>query len=202
MKKLPGTFQWLIDQLETAVPIEPNVALPEGAVIVGALPEELQLLDGLRHTLFDAVKESAERGMEAIKAIEAIDSETDKKALLDRLASIARETVSLDKKFDIVENLFWSSVRDAFSELADKDSVGVATGWQVYYEKEKKGECQCEDCVALRNAGPRIVSARIFELPAGGGLFDALRSLSLFGRGDKPSQPEPTDKPNESGEDA
>lgn len=195
MKKLPGIIQWLVEELETAEPFEPNEAVPKNGVVIGVMPEELRRLNGLRYTLHRALQSNAQEGM--IESLKALD-----KGATDDLERIMTETERLAQKSELAETLFWLDVRGAFPELADKNSVGVARGWQVYYLKEKEAaECQCEDCVAMRNAGLKV---KVFEIPASDGLLGRLGSLlSRLRRslqtGDS-NEPEMTDKPDESGE--
>lgn len=198
MKKIPNVIQQLIDRLEIVEAVEPKDKVPEGATVVGVMPEELRRLAALRGILCDEHNEIAERGQEELRAI---DSRAEQKKAMRR---IKYELHIADKKYAAIDELFWIGVRTTFPELNGKSSVSFGEGWQVYWEEEKEETpCQCEICTAMREAGLRIpgIGVEIIEIPIGGGLLGGLSGLfSRLGRGPKPDESDEKQETSETGE--
>ena len=123
-----GLGQVDLEQVE-----EPAVELEDDDEVVGVLPEELQRLYALK------VKAS-----EAHRAIHGeilqfcgrhISSLTEPPPEFDQLAQ--RHNLAVHRA-EALDNLFWTSVRIEFPELANKGTIGLAEEWQVYWRKPRK----------------------------------------------------------------
>ena len=196
-KKLPAILEEIIAGLEVVEVVPPTLEAEENQHVVDVLPEELQRLASLWQKSGKDLKELAEKSQAEVDAIDSRAAQEKEAARLNQL--LAAEKI----KYEQIRKLFWDSVRLAFPELLEKDTIGLAKDFQAYWEEKDENE-ECELCGLLHGGG--ILETRIvgpIHLPGLSALLDAIFTRAPGEQqepGDEEEQPPSDDEPKPEGE--
>ena len=132
-------MQRLIDKIEGIVvqpKDQPKRSLQEGDHVIGNLGVELQKLGALR-TRLGREFETANK-----ECIVTCVLESDEDGMSPSHKSLHEHVAALEREVEIVDKLFWASVRSKFAtELDGKNEIAIRTEWQLVWvddSEEKK----------------------------------------------------------------
>jgi hypothetical protein len=100
----------------------------EGDHIVGTLTEDLKKLYALRDRASRQLESAARKLMHLRADVFGRPPNADQKKKLEDLLP---EVTELKFNAEMLQKLFWTSVRKEFRGLVDKDVVSLYAGWQV-----------------------------------------------------------------------
>lgn len=108
-----------------------------GEKVVGVLSTDLQRMYAVRVDLLtDFIRATGEAREHALIHLRQKESGHD-----TTVCDQVRQRLALAEFWrDTVNNIFWTSVRVAFPDVADKASIGVREGWQVVYDEDSDAE--------------------------------------------------------------
>jgi len=200
-KKLPAILEEIIAGLEVVEVIPPTLEAKENQHVVDdVLPEELQRLASLWQKSGKDLKELAEKSQAEVDAIDSRAAQEKEAARLNQL--LAAEKI----KYEHIRKLLWDSVRLAFPELLEKDTIGLAKDFRAYWEEKDENE-ECELCGLWHGSGGGILGARVvgpIHLPGLSALLDAIFTQAPGEQqepgDDEEEQPPSDDEPKPEGE--
>ncbi|MBI4149273.1 hypothetical protein HY491_02400 [Candidatus Woesearchaeota archaeon] len=114
-----------LSSIEPGAVAEPESELKQGDIVVGDVPDDLKQFFGL-----------SKRWM--MKAEQEEDVATAQRASNpEQTNQHIEEATKLWKKAKTLREIFWISIKDAFS-LWGKESIGVRKGWKVVWSEERQ----------------------------------------------------------------
>lgn len=108
----------------------PEDEVEESDHAVGIMNEDLRRLWVLRSAAHETLV-----GLRRDALLATLDAKNQKE-LEDRIKPLEVPFSAACTRMDLVERLFWDSVRYEFPELALKSKVGVRRGWQIVWTDE------------------------------------------------------------------
>jgi hypothetical protein len=116
---------------------EPQAPVARNEAIIGEMPKALQHMHALSCIKKDAVRALAEE-QEAVQAATNDDSHLDAdKGEMRRLFDQAQP---LADDIEVLDRLFWRSIKEQLAVDPDAISTGIRAGWQVVDIYGKKGD--------------------------------------------------------------
>lgn len=131
-------MKFIREVLELAEKIQPQddalvaeFELEEGDKVVGELPMELRGLYAVLRTRGDELNELRNQ---ILKQADALVKDLENKTIKQLEASrdeLTKKIAGPARELDTIKDMFWSSVRRAFLELAVESNLRICKGWQV-----------------------------------------------------------------------
>lgn len=127
----------LMDEMKTAAQggVEPDCEVARGEKVVGILPDDakgLYYLMRAQDSVVERLQEKLEKHGELYHGDETSDDHND-----EECAKLRNEVLAFSLQKEVINNLFWNSVRLSFMKEIGDSGVGIRKGWKVVKLKKQ-----------------------------------------------------------------
>jgi hypothetical protein len=139
----------ILEGAEMAVPTDEmvgDVEVRQSDKLVGDLPEDLRKLYAFYSNLVDKTNRTIDQLKQKFREVIAANIVTRNRAAIDEAKKALDQQIELFRlKTDLVSDIFFTSVRQAFPEIASEPEIGLRAGWKVVLLNGKHNE-RCDTC--------------------------------------------------------